>query len=200
MTDKTLLAMGRITKAHGIRGEVCVNFYADSPRVLNGELYLAPPETALSASTNARPNARSEQTLRPVKAASIRMDHAHLLIRFEGINDRTEAEKLRGLDLLVPEASLPPLEEGEAYLHELPGLAVFVLEEDGTESELGTIQSVSSPAGQELWTITPLAALADGRKNAEILFPAVPEFVHAIDLSRRRVVICPPPGLLELYL
>ncbi|MDL2272365.1 ribosome maturation factor RimM, partial [Desulfovibrio sp. OttesenSCG-928-I05] len=113
---------------------------------------------------------------------------------------RTEAEKLRGLDLLVPEKNLPPLEEGEAYLHELPGLAVFVLAEDGSESELGTILSVSAPAGQELWTITPTAAAASGRANVEILFPAVPEFVHAFDLPRRRVVICPPPGLLDLYL
>lgn len=182
MRTKTLLPIGRISKAHGIRGEVSVIYHADSPELLAGDVFLAPP-------------CAGDGDLAPVKTdvLSVRIDHQRLLVRFAGVSDRTAAERLRGYELLVPKEALPPLDEGEAYVHQLFGLSVRTLDENGTETELGAIAEISFPAGQELWTIKT----TDGRA---VLFPAVPEFVRSIDLTERRVVIAPPPGLLELYL
>lgn len=183
MPQKTLLPMGRITKAHGIRGEVCVTCYAGSPSLLRGEVYLAPPGT----------EGKEGPAPRKALVTAVRADQARTLLRIEGVDDRTAAERLRGCDILLPASALPPPEEGEAYVHQLFGLAVFARAEDGAEREIGVLDDVAFPAGQEIWTIvTP-----DG---AEILFPAVPEFVAAIDLDAGNVHITPPPGLLELYL
>ena len=175
MPEKTLLPIGTIAKAHGIRGEVSVDYNAESPQLVQGELYLQ----AGSGSPARR------------KVASWRRDHARLLILFEGVQDRNAAELLRGATLLVPASALPPLSDGELYIHDLMGLAVFEVGADGSLIPLGRIADIASPAGQELWTIrTP-----DGR---ELLFPAVPEFVLDIDLEKGEARISPPPGLFDL--
>ncbi len=175
MAAQTLLPIGFITKAHGIRGEVSVEYHADSPRLLQGELYLR---------AGSAPPARQ-------KVASWRRDNARLLLRFEGIADRTAAERLRGAEILVPADALPELDDGEVYLHALLGLSVIEVKEDGSESPVGSLENINSPAGQELWTIRTPA-------GEEKLFPAVPEFVRDIDLDRGEVRITPPPGLFDL--
>ncbi len=171
-----LLPVGTITKAHGIRGEVCVMYYADSPHLLDGPLYL---ESASGATT-------------PIAATSWRVDRDRLLLRLEGIEERNAAEKLRGCRLLIPETSLPPPNEGEVYLHSLMQAAVFSLEE-GEKKAIGKLTAVSFPAGQEIWTITT-------PEGKEILFPAVADFVLDMDPAAGTILISPPPGLLELYL
>jgi len=176
MSDSPLLPLGRIRKAHGIRGEVSVDYYADSPDLLSGGVYLHRGASA------------------PVQyeVASSRFHHGALLLRFKNIADRDAAEALRGYDLLVPEDRLPEPDDGTIYLHEIMGLRVLAENEDGTEAEWGVIAAVSEPAGQELWTIS--------KENEEdILFPATPELVLGFDLEKRIVRIAPPPGLIDLY-
>jgi 16S rRNA processing protein RimM len=112
------------------------------------------------------------------------------LVLLEGVCDRTEAEKLRGAKLLLPEDELPEAAEDELYLCQLPGLEV-VLHENG--NVIGHIDHVEFPGGQETWAIHP----AEG---GELLFPAVESFVLSVDLAKGRVVIDPPPGLLEICL
>jgi 16S rRNA processing protein RimM len=125
---------------------------------------------------------------RPVRVQAVRMHKGRPLALFEGIRDRTEAEKLRGARLLLPEDELPEAAEDELYLYQLPGLEV-VLHENG--QMIGHIDRVELPGGREIWVIRT----AGGR---ELLFPAVPSFVASVDLEKGRVVIDPPPGLFEL--
>ncbi len=169
----SLILVGRIVKPHGIKGELCVDFYADSPSILGAEVWLGLPPA-------------------PRRAAGVtacRFHHDRLLLTLDGILDRNAAETLRGAEILVPRERLPKLKEGEVYLADLPGFAVILQE---TGEIIGTITEAGLASGQEIWQITTPA-------GKDILFPAVPEFVAALDAQARTAHICPPPGLLELY-
>lgn len=177
--EPELIAIGHLSKAHGIRGELVL--HTESPDLVGGAVFL-------------RPRAGGEA--REYVVARTRRHHGALLASFENVTTRNDAELLRAHTVLVRKEFLPPLEDDEIYLSELPGLRVLVFEhqdDQGPGRELGTITAADEPAGQMLWTITT----PDGR---EILFPAVEEFVLAIDLDKGEAHIAPPPGLLELYL
>lgn len=176
-TDAPLVPVGYITKAHGIRGEVILVLQAESPDILAQGIFVRP---------------RHGGATRPMRVVGMRRHHGNLLLSLEGVVTRNDAELLRSHTVLVSERMLPPLEEDEIYLRDLPGLKVFV-SEDGRECELGVIREVSAPAGQDLWTI----ATENGR---EILFPAVDEFILSIEPENGKALIAPPPGLLDLYL
>lgn len=171
---EALMELGVIGRAHGLKGEVSLHYYAESLEWLQGPLWLR------SGSTGA---------LRPVRAQSFRMHNGQVLVLFEGVADRTDAEMLRGVTLLMPEADLPVSDEETLYLHDLLGLEVV---EHATGAPVGVLTHVDFAGGQELWSIES----ADGR---EILLPAVPEFVDSVDFDQGVIRITPPPGLLELY-
>jgi len=174
MSDDTFIEIGLVGRPHGLRGEVGVDFWADSPDLLRGTLWLRPGRGAP----------------RPHTVAAVRRHQGRPLVLFEGIADRSAAETLRGMHVLAPKDRLPEPGEDEVYLHELLGLRVLLHD---TGAPLGTLDDVQMPGGQEVWSIrTP-----DGK---EVLLPAVEEFVASIDLDAGEVRITPPPGLIELYL
>ncbi len=178
MPHEKLISVGHVTRAHGIRGELRIACGAESPHVLR-------PFVLLRQSPAAIPQKHS--------VLGLRMHQGDPLLTLEGVPDRTAAELLRGREVLIPGNRLPALSDSELYLHQLQGLSVIHVQENGRESHLGSLANISTQAGQELWSITT----PDGR---EILFPAVPEFVADIDLDAKTVRITPPPGLVELYL
>lgn len=166
--------IGEVAKPHGLKGEFSVQFYADSPLLLDevGHVWLSV--------TGGRPKRF------PVRAW--REHQGRVLLWLTGIEGRDQAESWRGAEVLLKDSDLPEPEKGEVYLHDLQGLAVLL--EDGTR--LGTITDFMVEP-QELWSITT-------DEGQEILFPAAPELVPSIDLDAGTVTITPPPGLLELYL
>jgi len=175
-TDRRgLVAVARVAKAHGIRGELCMDSHADSP------LLFAAGRTLFLAVGKARP--------KPYQVLSARDNNGRFLITLSGVADRTLAETLRGAEVLVPEADLPPPDEGEAYLHSLLGAGVLLA--DGTK--IGVFEAILDTPGQLTFVIT-------AENGAEVLFPAVPEFILGLDPKKGEIVIDPPPGLLELYL
>jgi len=178
MSDQKLIELGRLGRPHGLRGEVRVNYDAESLLLLQGPLWLQAGQSAP----------------RPVTVASVRMNQGQPVIRLEGVEDRSKAETLRGQILLIRKSDLPETEPDEPYVADLLGLPVILTENGET---VGTLVDVDWPAGQEIWTIRPDSP--DGSNTRDILFPAVPEFVDDIDLDREIIRISPPPGLLELY-
>ena len=125
--------MGTLARPHGIKGEICVDWYADSPSLLDGPFWLqagdAPP--------------------RPARARSWRMHKGRPLLLLEGVTDRNDIEALRGQKILVDRDLLPPVDEDEVYVEDVLGFAVIL--PDG--SRLGVLDHVEYPAGLEVWSI-----------------------------------------------
>lgn len=167
------VVVGRVAKAHGIRGELAVDVRTDSP-----EQRFAP-----GAVVAAR---LRDGTSRPLTLSAVRAHGERLLVFFDEVPDRTAAESLRGALLLADTDALPPTDDpDEFYDHELEGLAAVLA--DG--SPVGTVREVvHSPAGELL------ALDVAGR---EVLVPFVREIVPEVDVVGRRVVLDPPEGLLD---
>ena len=130
----SFVLIGRIIKPHGIKGEVCVEFYADSPSILADEVWLK----------------QSSAPSRPVGIIAARFHHGRLLLTLENSPDRNTAETLRGTDIFIPRERLPALEDGEVYLADLPGFSVILQE---TGAALGVIAAADVSTGQEIWRI-----------------------------------------------
>jgi 16S rRNA processing protein RimM len=109
------------------------------------------------------------------------------LVKFEGIADRTAAETLTGRYLLAPRTALPEPEPGEFYYHQLLGLAV----ETVSGKPVGRVREVFETEPHHLLEVKS----ADGKLH---LIPFAERIVKEIDLEGGRLVIEPPPGLLEL--
>ncbi|MFF0204981.1 ribosome maturation factor RimM [Streptomyces sp. NPDC005017] len=166
------LVVARIGRAHGIKGEVTVEVRTDEP-----ELRLAPGAVLATdpASTG------------PLTIATGRVHSGRLLLRFEGVADRTGAEALRNT-LLIAEVDPEelPEEEDEYYDHQLMDLDVVTT--DGVE--VGRITEISHLPSQDLFIVER----ADG---SEVMIPFVQEIVVEIDLEEQRAVVDPPPGLID---
>jgi 16S rRNA processing protein RimM len=167
-----LVTVGRIGRAHGIRGEVSVEVRTDSPDV----------RFAVGARLTTLPE-RAE----PLTVRQTRWHSGRLLMRFEGVVDRSGAEALRGILLLThvsPDER--PADPDEFFDHQLVGLRAVTTQGD----EVGEVAEVLHFPAQDL-----LVILRNG--SGEVLVPFVAELVPDIDLRGRRVVIAPPPGLLD---
>lgn len=165
------VVVGRIVKAHGTEGEVLVEVLSDAPdRFVRGvRLDAGDPDG-------------ERRTLTITKT---RVDRGKLLVRFAEIRSRDEAGDVRGSLLSITAERVAPPSEGTFYEWQVVGLDAF--DEDG--KRLGTLVRVDERAGNDLWVIDT--------GNGETLVPAVAEFVRAVDLEARRVVIRPIPGLFE---
>lgn len=167
------VAVGRIAKAHGVRGELTVDLSTDVP-----EVRFAP---------GARVMARRRGTSCTLTVANTRPHGERLLVTFTEVADRDAAEQLRGCVLLADTADLPPSEDpDEFYDHELEGLTVVAT--DGTR--LGTVSEVVHGPGGEL-----VAVDIGGR---EVLVPFVQRIVPGVDRIAGTVTVDPPDGLFEL--
>ena len=175
MPASSLVVLGRLAKPHGVKGDMRVDYYADSADLLDKPLMLRAGRFAP----------------RPIRVRDWHLWKDQLILGIEGCNDRSAAEQLRGQELLIDASFLPEPEEDEPYLRDLIGLSVRL--EDGTT--VGELEDVDFPAGQEMWGIRA----PEESGGYEILFPAVPEFVRDIDLSAGTATIAPPEGLLDLY-
>jgi len=190
-----LVAVARVAKAHGIRGELCMDIHADSPLLFapGGTLFLVLPATQAQTGRAPRdagkPPRPGPGRPRPYVVTSARDNNGRLILALEGVADRDAAEALRGAEVLISEADLPPPDQGEEYLHRLLGARVLLAD----ETPVGVFEAILDTPGQLTWVIK-------NPQGREILFPAVPEFLLGLDADTGLIHIAPPPGLLELYL
>lgn len=161
---------GRIGRAVGLKGEVAVMWMnGDCPVDVGGELFVA-----------------SKDGNRSVKVAALRKQGRFSVARFEGVEDRPGAEKLRGLTVLIPEAKLPKLSANEFYSYQILGIEVVT--EDGTS--LGKLERIFNNGAHDVYEVR------DG-EGREILIPAVDSIVIAIDLAAKRMTVRPLEGMLS---
>ncbi len=167
-----LLVVGAVRRPHGLRGEVVVEARTDFPeRFAEGVRLLW----------------RKGAVERPLVVRGARAAAAGILMRFEGADDVDAARALQGGELCVPESEAHPAPEGFFYAHEVRGFAC----EDTAGRPLGTAAGLeATPAGPMLTVDT-----GGGR---EALVPWTRPIVVRVERERRRIVLDPPEGLLEL--
>ncbi|MEO7261373.1 MAG: ribosome maturation factor RimM [Jatrophihabitantaceae bacterium] len=170
--DGEVVAVGRVGKAHGIRGDAFVEPWTDAP----DERFH--PGVRLST----EPAERG-----PLTVESAREHSGKLVVHFAGVDDRNGIEALRGTVLLVPASARPPIEDpDEFYDTDLIGLNVRTV----AGQALGPVTDVlHSPAG---------SLLAIDVAGREVLVPFRIEFVPRVDLAAGIAEVDPPDGLLEL--
>ena len=171
------LVVGRVGRAHGVRGEVSVQVRTDDP----GRRFA--PGTVLATDPAA---------LGPLAVGSVRWHLGRLLVRFDGLADRTRAEELAGALLLVDSAAVGTPEDPDEFNdHDLIGLVAVTVAGD----RVGTVTDVLHH-GQDLLVISAAGAGA-GAGAGETLVPFVRAIVPEVDIVAGRLVLDPPPGLLD---
>lgn len=181
MTIGPTAVVGRIRRAHGIKGELGVSLETDAPDAI-----FAPGARVFVGTANGdlAPDVRTGRLVELVVRAA-RPFRDGLLVFFNGIADRTEAEKWRGRSLLVPVSELEPPADGELWAHELPGMRVV----DPQGAAIGDVHGYYElPQGLVLEIETPR-----GRRDV----PFNDAFVQAFDRDARVITLDASGGLLE---
>ena len=167
-----MAVVGIVARTHGLRGEVVINPATDFPQErfrAGGTLFMARAGSPVAVTIRDAWFHRG----RPV-------------VSFDRIETLSEAERLRGAELRVPEEALQPLPPDSWYEYELVGCAVRTVGGD----EIGTVAAIEGPAGAK--------RLIVGQGGREIDVPLVVEICVSVDAEAGMVVINPPDGLLEV--
>ncbi len=172
MDKPRMVPVGKIVRAHGIRGAVKIFPYGESLMVMEtgGGFFLQPD-------ANAHPTELS--------FLSLRAQGKLLVAELEGLATRSEAEAMVGKEIFLPEDRLPPAEEGEYYHFQLIGLTV----ETTAGQVLGTVRGIIETGANDVYLID-----CDGK---EVLIPAIEDVICGIDLEQGKIVVDPPEGLLD---
>jgi 16S rRNA processing protein RimM len=160
------VAVGRITRPHGVKGEVAVFVISEvEDRFADGA------------------------TVWLEDGRSLTVDAAHqhgdrLLVRFREIRSRAEAEAVSKSLLVVPESLSPQLPEGSWWDHQLVGCAVST----NAGHDLGELRDVIHTAANDVWSVIDAA-------GTETLIPVLRDVLVEVDVHAKRVVVRAVPGL-----
>ena len=166
------LQVARIGKPHGIRGEVTVQVLTDAPgdRFVPGTRFVVEPASA-----------------GPLTIISARWNKDILLLAFEEIETRNEAETVRGAKLFVETEDLDDDDDDEGwYEHELVGLDVRV-----GDTVVGKVSGLNTLPVQDLIVVT-------ANDGTEVLIPFVEQIVPEVNVGEGFILVTPPPGLFEV--
>lgn len=161
--DDVFLAIGEITGAHGIRGEVRMAIYTERPEQI--------PELR---------QVYFDDDPSPVPLAGARLHSKHALLQFEHVTDRNQAEALRGTVIRITGSQLAPPEEGAFYYYQIIGLAVY----DEAGAGLGRITDILDSGEIDVYVV-------ENDRGEEYLFPALHDVVLDIDPDADRVIVRP---------
>lgn len=161
----TPVIVGRIRSAWGLRGDVSVEVLSDAPK------RFAPG------------------SLLRLRGRSTRVEHSRkgkrgLLVKLDAVNDRTQAEALRGSELTVLPCEVEPLPDGVYYHFQILDMRVVT---DGGE-QLGTVKEIIVTGGNDVYVIHE-----EGRRD--ILIPALPDVVLDVDVEAGVMTVDLPDGL-----
>jgi 16S rRNA processing protein RimM len=167
-----MATVGRIARAHGIRGQVIVNLDTDFPEERfqpGGQLFF-----------------ERGGAVEPLTITTVRFQQGRPVIGLRGIDDMNAAIAMAGTELRVPRDWLASLPSGTFYRHDLVGCQV----ETNDGGRVGIVAAVEGDSGG--------SRLVVETSRGELLVPLAAEICPTIDVAARRIVIVPPEGLLEL--
>ncbi len=153
--DQELLAVGRIVKAFGIRGEVVVESLADSPGRFHTvrAMYLG----------------RDAATARPARITRATVEPRGVRVTIGDVTDRTAAEELVGQILFVDAHHRVRLPRGRHFVHQVVGLTVL----DQNGAVVGRVREVLKLPAHDVYVIE--------HHGRESMIPAVKEFISSIE-------------------
>jgi 16S rRNA processing protein RimM len=164
--EEPTLVVGVVTSVHGLRGEVAIQNRSDNPERWR-------PGGAVLLGDG-----------RSLTIESSRSHGRRLLVKFDGIDDRTAAEALRGAELLVPQSWVPALPAGEWWAYELEGCAV----ETSSGRSLGVLTEIVANPANDIW-------IAVDPEGTETLIPVLADLLVEVDTKARRIVVRDVPGV-----
>jgi 16S rRNA processing protein RimM len=169
----TPVIVGEIRRPHGVRGEVVVEPQTELPdRFRPGsELWVTRPGRSTP--------------LRTVRVAASRPYRDHLLVRFEGMEDRDAVEELRGTRLEAEPVERGDLEEGTFFYYQLQGCRC----RDREHGELGEVVDLVEDGGG-------LLLIVEGERG-RLPVPFVRALIAEVDVEGKRIELELPPGLIE---
>jgi 16S rRNA processing protein RimM len=159
--SSALIQLGFVGAPYGVRGWVKLRSHTD------------PPERLLEHRNLVLGRSGAWQTYRI--EASGRSGGA-LTVKLAGVEDRDQAQALRGAQICVPRSELPRRDDRDFYRADLIGCEVVNLEGTG----LGRVQNFMETPAQVLMVV---------RGAKDVLIPAVPQYLRRVDLQARRVVV-----------
>jgi 16S rRNA processing protein RimM len=165
------VALAVLRRARGIRGELVSESLGSSP-----DRFAAGLTVTLVADLKAERG-------RVVELERSWIHQGSLILKFKGIDTRSEAETLQGMFVCIPEEERPALAAGEVYLDDLIGCEVV-----GSEGRrIGSVTGWQDLGGPVLLEI-----------GADLLIPYVPAICREVDVAGRRIAVELPEGLEEL--
>jgi 16S rRNA processing protein RimM len=171
MATPRLVPVGKISRAHGIRGALKIYPYGES---------LAVQQTGDILYLHAHDGQTIELTL-----VSLRPSGRLLIGEFEEIHTREHAEKFLGAEISLPLEHLSPTSKDEYYYFQLIGLQVETRE----GSLLGTLTRIIETGSNDVYVVN--------REGKELLIPALLDVILEVDLVRGRMVVQLPEGLID---
>lgn len=157
------LAIGRVVRAHGVRGELSVAVLTDFPERFGTTewVYLG-----------------NEFEAEPYRLKKHRWHQKNVLLTLDEVNDRTEAEQLTGLLVQVPIEEAIPLPEGDYYLYQIMGLTVVTVQGE----TLGVISDILETKANDVYIVSR-------PDQTEVLLPAIPDVIKLVDLEKGQVIV-----------
>ncbi|MFP7759900.1 ribosome maturation factor RimM [Marisediminicola sp. LYQ85] len=169
------MRVGRLTKAHGLKGAIKVELYTDAPerRFVPGAVFQLQVPTS------------SSWHGKTIELVELKWYNSHAVAFFKDVPDRDAAESLVKAILWVDQdLAESPDEEDAWYDHQLVGLAVV---RDGVT--IGRVTLVDHLPAQDLLHVKT--------ESGDVLVPFVKAIVPAVDIAAGTVTVTPPPGLFE---
>ncbi|MBQ7567707.1 16S rRNA processing protein RimM [bacterium] len=160
-----LVAIGKILRPHGVRGEMRTLILTDFPDRFfdTQEVFFLSPD---------------RKKVKRFELVNARYHANWILLKFAGIDTPEAVSEYRHWLITVPQDELVELEEGEYWHFQLEGLQV----EDENGQQLGTLKEVVETPGHDLYAVQP-------PRGKEILIPAVKEFILSVDLDSGKMVV-----------
>jgi 16S rRNA processing protein RimM len=174
MRKEDCFYLGKIAKKFSFKGEVLIYLDTDEP-----ELYEKMESVFVEFNKNLVPFFIENSNLH--KGDFLR-------VKFEDIDNETEADSVIGCEIYLPLNMLPKLEGNKFYFHEVIDFEI----EDKRLGVFGKIVSINDTSAQ------PLFEVLNG--NVEILVPMIDQFLVKIDRENKKVIMDLPEGLVEMYL
>lgn len=162
------LEVGKIINTHGLRGEVKVITWTDSPEVFEGL-------------KNVVAKTRAGQSDLVIK--NVKYQKNNIIVKFEGIDTIEEAEKFKNAVLMASRSELGELPEGVYYIADLVGCEIF--DESG---KIGVLADVFTAGASDVYDIK-----REGKKN--LLVPVIDGVLKSVDIGGKRIDIKIPEGL-----